>query len=191
MVGILIVLFIVVPILELAVFVQVSNLIGFFPALLLVVAFSVSGAWLVKREGIGVWRRAQAQIDQGELPAKELVNGLLILFAGVLMLTPGFLTDILGLFLLIPPTRALVRVVLMRRFERRIRDTLAAQAGAMFGAPLGGMAGDFAGDFVTGSTTRVRVSDATYSGSGVVDVHEVDVDAGDGVPSDRPELGRY
>ena len=119
MVYVLIALFVVLPILELFVFVQVAGWIGFLPAVALIVAFSVGGAWLVKYEGIGVLRRAQQQLDQGELPATELVNGLLLLVAGALMVVPGFLTDIAGLLLLLPPTRALVRLLLMRRFEKR------------------------------------------------------------------------
>lgn len=152
MVYVLIALFVVLPILELFVFVQVAGWIGFLPAVALIVAFSVGGAWLVKYEGLGVLRRAQQQLDQGELPATELVNGLLLLIAGALMVVPGFLTDIAGLLLLLPPTRALVRLVLMRRFEKRLRATLTSPAGAVFGAPFGG-------GF---TTTRVFTGAASY-----------------------------
>lgn len=177
MVLLLVILFVAVPILELAIFVQVSNLIGFFPALALIVLFSVSGAWLVKKEGLGVWRRANTQLERGEVPAAELVNGVLILLAGALMLVPGFLTDALGLLLLIPPTRALVRLLLLRRFERRVRAAFEAPVGAMFGAPFGpdGFDTGFAG-----AGERVFVGEATYGpGSGpaaIMDVREVEPD---------------
>lgn len=108
--------FLLVPIAELYLFVQVASEIGFFPALFWIVAVSVIGAWLVKREGIGTWRRAQEKLQVGEVPAREMIGGLLILFAGALMLTPGFLTDAVGLLLLLPPTRSL----LARFAERRL-----------------------------------------------------------------------
>jgi UPF0716 protein FxsA len=197
MVGLLIVLFIVVPIVELAVFVQVSGMIGFLPSLLLVVTFSLAGAWLVKREGLGVMRRVQAQLQRGETPAVDIVNGLLILVAGALMLFPGFVTDIIGLLLLIPPTRALVRVVLMRRFERNIRALFESPAAIVLGGDLGGFAGT---DDLGMSRRRVFTGPATYGA--VYDVHEVITDDAPGSdrsspsssprpPADPPELGRY
>jgi UPF0716 protein FxsA len=97
---VLLVAFLVVPIAELYVF-DIT--------VLAIVAVSVIGAWLVKREGISTWRRAQERLSQGEAPTDELINGLLILVAGAFMLTPGFLTDALGLTLLFPPTRLIYR----------------------------------------------------------------------------------
>lgn len=108
--------FLVVPIVELYLFVQVSNAIGFGAALLWIVLVSVVGAWLVKREGLSALRRANAKAMAGEIPTDELITGMLILFGGALMLTPGFLTDALGLFLIFPPTRALVRSRVRHRF---------------------------------------------------------------------------
>jgi UPF0716 protein FxsA len=107
--GFLLLAFLVVPIIELYLFVQVSASVGFGAALFWIVAVSIIGAWLVKREGMGAFRRANAKLARGEVPTDELINGMLILFAGALMLTPGFLTDALGLWLLFPPTRAIVR----------------------------------------------------------------------------------
>ena len=78
------------------------------------------GAWLMKAQGRGVLSRIQRSLRDGRMPTKELVDGGLILFAGALMLTPGFLTDILGFILLIPPSRAVVRAALMRRFRGRL-----------------------------------------------------------------------
>jgi UPF0716 protein FxsA len=117
--ALLAVLFLVVPIAELAVIVRVAGAVGVAPTLLVLIAVSVLGAWLVKREGIGIWRRIQRQIGAGQVPGKELVDAFLVLFAGVLLLTPGFLTDALGILLLLPPVRAVVRVTLLRRFTRR------------------------------------------------------------------------
>lgn len=116
MLGLLFLAFLVVPILELYVFVQVAQAIGFLPALVWIVAVSAAGAWLVKREGLGALRRANDKVARGELPTDELANGVLILFGGALMLTPGFLTDVLGLLLVLPPTRALLRGSVRRRF---------------------------------------------------------------------------
>ncbi len=109
--------FLVVPIIELYLFVEVSSAIGFGAALLWIILVSIVGAWLVKREGINALRRANAKVAGGQLPTDELITGVLILGAGALMLTPGFLTDAVGLFLLFPPTRALVRNRLRSRFS--------------------------------------------------------------------------
>lgn len=110
-------LFLVVPIVELAVIMQVGSAIGVWNTLGLLVLMSVLGGWLMKREGLGVFRRVQRTIDQGGVPTTDLVDGFLILFGGALMLTPGFLTDVLGMSLLLPPVRAVVRRALRRRFS--------------------------------------------------------------------------
>ena len=120
MLPVLAILFIVVPLAELYVIIQVGQTIGVLVTLALLVLISVVGAWLAKREGLGVLRRIQRSIDAGRVPGTELVDGFLILLAGALMLTPGFLTDILAILLLLPPTRAVVRRQLRRAFARRI-----------------------------------------------------------------------
>lgn len=120
MVPILVVLFIVVPFAEIYVLLQVGHAIGVVNTLGLLILVSVVGAWLAKREGLGVIRRMQRSIEAGRVPGAELVDGFLILFAAALMLTPGFLTDILAIFLLLPPVRAVVRRELRRRVARRI-----------------------------------------------------------------------
>ncbi|HVF76163.1 MAG TPA: FxsA family protein [Acidimicrobiales bacterium] len=109
MLGVLALLFLVVPFAELFVLLKVGQLIGALETVALLVVVSVVGAWLVKREGLGVLRRAQQRVQQGSVPGRELVDGVLILFAGALLLTPGFLTDILGILLLLPPVRAALR----------------------------------------------------------------------------------
>ena len=116
----LVVLFVFVPIVELAVIIQVGQAIGVVETLLLMVVVSVAGAWLVKREGIGVWRRAQRQMDAGVMPGRELVDGVLIMVAGALLLLPGFVSDCLGILLLLPPVRAVVRGLVIRRLRTRV-----------------------------------------------------------------------
>lgn len=117
----LVILFIGVPFAEIYVLLQVGHTIGVVNTLGLLVLVSVVGAWLAKREGLGVLRRMQRSIDSGRVPGTELVDGFLILLAGALMLTPGFLTDILAILLLLPPIRAVVRRELRRRVARRIQ----------------------------------------------------------------------
>jgi UPF0716 protein FxsA len=105
---------------ELYVIVQVAQQIGVFETLALLIVVSLVGAWLVKREGLGVIRRIQTQTANGRVPTDELVDGGIIIGAGALMFAPGFVSDIVGLLLLVPPVRALVRRGLIRRFKRRI-----------------------------------------------------------------------
>jgi UPF0716 protein FxsA len=120
MVALLALVFLVVPIAELAVIITVGSEIGVLNTIGLLIVISVVGAWLAKREGLGVLRRIQAQLDAGRMPGAELVDGFLVLFAGALLLTPGFLTDCLAIALLFPPVRAVVRRTLRRFFAARI-----------------------------------------------------------------------
>jgi UPF0716 protein FxsA len=110
----LIVLFIVVPIAELYVIIQVGEAIGVWPTLALLLADALLGSFLLKHQGRGAWRRFNEALAQRRFPGQEVVDGLLIVVGGTLLLAPGFLTDIVGLLLLIPPTRAVVRSVLRR-----------------------------------------------------------------------------
>ncbi len=112
-------LFLVIPVVELYVIVQVAQGIGILETLALLIVISALGAWLVKREGFGVLARIQQRIHEGQVPTTELVDGGLIMFAGALMLTPGFVTDCLALVLLFPPTRIVVRAAAMRWFQSR------------------------------------------------------------------------
>ena len=116
----LVVLFIVVPVVELAIIVQASQAIGFLNTLLALLVMSVAGGWLVRREGVGVIRRVQRQMQLGRVPSRELVDGFLIMLAGALLLTPGFFTDALAIALLLPPVRAVIRPALIRRFRGRV-----------------------------------------------------------------------
>ncbi|HEX4901415.1 MAG TPA: FxsA family protein [Acidimicrobiales bacterium] len=116
MLGLLLLAFLVIPIIELYVFVQVADAIGFLPTLAWIVIVSVVGAWVVKHEGLQAWRRASERAAAGQVPTTELANGVMILLGGALLLTPGFFTDVLGLVLVLPPTRAALRGTVMRRF---------------------------------------------------------------------------
>jgi UPF0716 protein FxsA len=111
----LIVLFIVVPIAELYVIIQVGQAIGIWPTLFLLLADAILGSLLLRHQGRGAWRRFNEALAARRFPGKEVVDGLLIVVGGTLLLAPGFLTDIVGIFLLVPPTRAIVRR-LLRRF---------------------------------------------------------------------------
>jgi UPF0716 protein FxsA len=121
MVPILAIAFILVPLAELAVLIAVGDWIGLVPTLVLLLVVSVAGAWLAKREGLAAWRRLQLALAQGRMPTAEVTDGALILLAGALLLTPGFLSDVLGILLLLPPTRAIARRQLPRLAERRLR----------------------------------------------------------------------
>jgi UPF0716 protein FxsA len=115
MAPLLFVLLLVLPIAELWVLVQVADVIGVVPSLLLLLAVSITGAWLLKREGLATWRRLQQTIARGGVPAQEVTDGALIMLGGALLLTPGFLTDVVGLLLVLPFTRVFVKST-FRRF---------------------------------------------------------------------------
>lgn len=119
MLALLVLLFVVVPFVELYVIIQVAHVIGGLQAILLLLAVSIVGGWLMKREGLAVYRQARARIDAGSVPGRELVDGVLVLFAGALLLTPGFVTDAVGILLLLPPVRAAIRGTAVRTLERR------------------------------------------------------------------------
>ena len=112
-------LFLVVPFVELFVLIQVGQSIGALPTIGLLVLVSIVGAWLVKREGLSVLRRAQEQVRRGVVPGAELVDGVLILFAGALMVTPGFITDLLATALLVPPVRLALRRAASTQLAKR------------------------------------------------------------------------
>ncbi len=116
---VLLALFILVPIIEIALIVQVSHLIGGWNAIALLIVISFAGAWLMRHEGFVVLRKIREQVDRGNVPSNELIDGLLVLVGGLMMLTPGFLTDGLGLLLVFPLTRIGIRTVIRRRFANQ------------------------------------------------------------------------
>jgi UPF0716 protein FxsA len=112
-------LFLVVPVAELYVIYQVGDAIGVLWTFLLLAADSLLGSLLLKSQGRAVWRRFNDNLAQGRVPHREVIDGVLVIFGGAFLITPGFLTDVVGLALLIPPTRAAVRRVVVRRLGRR------------------------------------------------------------------------
>jgi UPF0716 protein FxsA len=122
----LVALFIAVPIAELAVIIQVGQAIGVWWTILILVADSILGSVLMRSQGRAAWRRFNAALQGGRVPAREVADGVLIIFGGALLLTPGFITDVFGLLFLLPPTRALIRRLFLRQAMRRITVTMAA-----------------------------------------------------------------
>jgi UPF0716 protein FxsA len=120
MFPLLVLLFIVVPLVELYVIIQVGEAIGVWWTLALLLADSILGSVLMRSQGRSAWRRFQLAVSESRVPAREVLDGVLVIFGGAFLLTPGFVTDIIGVFLLLPPTRALVRRGLVRRLVPRM-----------------------------------------------------------------------
>jgi len=119
-VALLVALFIAVPILELWVIIEVGGLIGVLPTLALLLVLSLLGATLLRHQGRGAWQRFNAALAERRFPGREVADGLLITIGGALLLTPGFITDAVGLLLLVPPTRAIARRLLRAYLGRRL-----------------------------------------------------------------------
>ncbi len=148
----LFVAFILVPIAELWVLIQVGQVLGVLPTLVLLVVDSLIGAWLLRREGARAWRAFRAALSERRVPAREVADGALVLFGGALLLTPGFLTDALGLLCILPPTRAVLR--------RLLTGVVAARLGVV--GVVGGLAAD-------GLAGRRRARATRPTDAGVVD----------------------
>ena len=115
--GRLLLLFTVVPILELSLLVWLGQQIGFWPTVAMIAGTAVLGSFLAHREGLGVLARFRARVASGAMPGSELTDGIIILIAGALLLTPGVLTDIIGFLGLLPPTRAFIKRLVTKRFK--------------------------------------------------------------------------
>ena len=138
MLGRLLLLFHLTPAVELGLLIQVDRLIGFWPTIGLIVATGIAGSYLARREGVQTWQRLNERLSQGDLPGKELMDGVIILVAGALLVTPGVLTDAFGFLGLLPPTRALIRKLLMRRFRSKMQEgSMQIQFGIFGGAAPG------------------------------------------------------
>jgi UPF0716 protein FxsA len=116
----LFVLLVVVPLAELWTLIQVGQVIGGWWTIALLVLMSVLGSWLIRREGVRAWRALSTTLAQGRMPARELADGALIVLGGALMLTPGFLSDVVGIVLILPVTRPLARRALTAAVARRL-----------------------------------------------------------------------
>ena len=128
------VLLLVVPVVELYLFIQVANSIGFLNALGIVLLISLVGVWLVKREGVKVWARFNEELVAQRTPSKQVADGVCLLLAGSLLVVPGFLTDALGLLLLLPPVRAVAGRAIVRRYAGRTNVRIIR---ATYGSPDG------------------------------------------------------
>jgi UPF0716 protein FxsA len=120
MVPLLVLLFIVVPLAELYVIIQVGQAIGALPTIGLLLLDSLLGAWLLRSQSRAVWRRFRATLAGGRPPARETIDGALVIAGGALMLAPGFITDAFGALLLLPPSRAAVRRGILRNARSRL-----------------------------------------------------------------------
>jgi UPF0716 protein FxsA len=129
MLPLLVLIFIVVPIAELAVIIQVGQQIGVLWTIAILIADSVLGSLLMRSQGRAAWRRFNATLQAGRPPAREVLDGVLVIFGGAFLLTPGFITDVFGVLLLLPPTRAIARRVLVRRFADRMIVAARTRAG--------------------------------------------------------------
>lgn len=116
---ILLFVLIVVPLVEIAVFIKVGGVLGVWPTVALVIATAVAGTWLIRFQGLSVLARARYALERHTLPVAELFNGVFLLIAGLLLLTPGFVTDAAGFVLLIPPARRVIGLWLWRILQRR------------------------------------------------------------------------
>ena len=123
----LLALFIIVPLAELYVILQVGDAIGAVWTILLLAADSVLGSLLLRTQGRAVWKRFNETLAAGAMPHREVIDGVLVIFGGAFLITPGFLTDIVGIVFLLPPTRALVRRALMKRLSARVVTGFAAR----------------------------------------------------------------
>jgi UPF0716 protein FxsA len=114
----LLVLFTIVPIIELTVLIPLSQQIGLWPTIGLIAFTAIAGAWLGKSQGSAAWKRIQAELATGQLPGDSILDGLAVLVASAFLVTPGVLTDLAGFILLIPFTRAPIRRFVRRRFDK-------------------------------------------------------------------------
>ncbi|WP_018921710.1 FxsA family protein [Salsuginibacillus kocurii] len=119
---ILLLLLLVVPTVEMIILISFGQWIGVWPTIFLVVLTGVVGAWLAKREGLNALRTSQLKMQNNEVPGDLLIDGICILIGGVVLLTPGFVTDLIGFFLLIPFTRSFVKGMLKQAFERMAKN---------------------------------------------------------------------
>jgi UPF0716 protein FxsA len=117
---ILLVAFIVVPLVEITVILRVGDWLGWLPTIALLILDSIIGTWLIRREGSKAWSALNSALASGTMPARELADGALILIGGTLMLTPGFVTDLCGMLLILPFSRPIARKLLTRVISQRL-----------------------------------------------------------------------
>lgn len=158
MFGLVFLLLIVVPVVELYVLLQVADGIGWLASIILLLSISFLGASLMKWQTSGAVSRIRTTLARGEMPSKELADAALMIFGGALLLTPGFFTDAVGLAMFIPPLRALARALLLKRFKGRV-----SVAGS-------------SGGFAFGTSFGARPGSSQRAGRTFIDVDEVQAD---------------
>ena len=112
-------LFILIPLIEIGVFIEVGGIIGLWPTLAVIVLTAVAGSTLIRHQGIAILGQARESFAAGRLPVREIFDGICLLLAGAFLLTPGFVTDAVGALLLVPPFRNLIRTVVLTHFLDR------------------------------------------------------------------------
>lgn len=167
--ALLFVLLIVAPLVELYVIIQVSHVIGGWETIALLIVESAIGAWLLRRQGLHVLSRISQAAAERRVPGPELVDGLLIVIAGALMLAPGFIGDVIGYLLLLPPTRAPVRAVLLKRFQAGRYGRLVTMGGGLGGTR-------FVGTFGAGDVFDATGRDGRVDGPPSVDPPSAELD---------------
>lgn len=154
----LFILFVLVPAVELYVLIQIGQVIGALNTFILILATGFAGSWLAKSQGLAVWRALNDRFSRGEIPGRELMDGAIILVCGALLLTPGVITDVIGLLGLLPGTRAAFRTVLKKFFT--VNPVM--HVGARFGERYNAMRSN---DSSTGTASVDNSPQATVSGS--------------------------
>jgi UPF0716 protein FxsA len=138
------VLFLLVPFAELYVIYKIGDAIGYWWVFVILAADSLLGAYLLRSQGRAVWRRFNRTLSEGKVPHREVIDGVLVIFGGAFLITPGFISDILGVLLLLPPTRSVFRRLVARRLGRRL--TVAAPRGRSADYDVDGTAREYDDD---------------------------------------------
>ncbi|MFS0780616.1 FxsA family protein [Bacillus sp. 1P06AnD] len=123
MLRILLLLFVVLPACEIGLMIYSGRMLGLLPTVLLIIATGIGGAYLAKYQGLVTFQKVQQQMNQGMMPGEELIDGISILAGGIFLVLPGFITDVIGLLLLLPPTRALIKPVIKKMFRKKMNRT--------------------------------------------------------------------
>jgi UPF0716 protein FxsA len=116
----IVVLLVLWPIAELFVAIEVARAIGVLETIILLIIGWPIGLWALRTQGAAAWRRLSVAVSERRPPAREVVDGTLVLFGGILLMIPGFITDVIGIAMLLPPTRVLMRPLLVRNFSSRM-----------------------------------------------------------------------
>lgn len=159
-------LFVIIPLVELVLLVQLGQWVGLVPTVALVVGTGILGAALARAEGLRTWLAFQREVAEGRLPGRPLLDGLAVLIGGAFLLTPGLLTDLVGFSLLFPPTRGLIRDWVRRRVESAIESgQVRMQVWTPFGWSGSGPAGPGGGPESTGLDPRHEIRPGPRPGS--------------------------